>query len=375
MSNDTSANLQVELQQKLADIQEKLGILEGPLHIDDKQARIAELDGIMQDDQFWQEEQEKVAKLQQERTRLEREVSRFIKASKNLADCQELLEISSADDSVLPDIKKDVESLALEVRQIEMESLLSKAHDASNAIISINVGQGGIDSQDFAEMLMRMYKRYADRQGFAVDIVDIQYGEGAGIKSATLLVNGQYAYGFLKAEIGVHRLVRISPFDTNARRHTSFASVWVMPEIDDNIAIDIKTEDLRIDTFRAGGAGGQHVNKTDSAIRITHIPTNTVVSCQAERSQQKNRSTAMKLLKARLYELERKKQLLEKDKAEAEKMEASFGSQIRNYVLAPYRIVKDLRSGHESGNVDAVLDGDIQAFIEAFLLYQRSENN
>ena len=220
-------------------------------------------------------------------------------------------------------------------------------------------------------MLLRMYKRYAERQGYSVELMDIHYGEEAGIKSATILVLGGYAYGYLKSEIGVHRLVRISPFDSAARRHTSFVSVWVLPEVIGNIEIKIKSDDIRLDTFRAGGAGGQHVNKTDSAVRITYIPTNTVVTCQAGRSQTKNKFIAMKLLKAKLYDLEMKKKLAEKDKVEAAKMEASFGSQIRNYVLAPYQMAKDLRSGYEVGNVNAVLDGDLQPFIDAYLLYKK----
>jgi peptide chain release factor 2 len=225
-----------------------------------------------------------------------------------------------------------------------------------------------VDSQDFAEMLLRMYTRYAERRGYQVELLDIAPGEEAGVKSATIMITGEHAYGYLKAEVGVHRLVRISPFDSNARRHTSFAAVWVIPEVDDSFEIDIKPEDLRVDTYRAGGAGGQHVNKTESAVRLTHIPTNTVVACQSERSQIKNRSTAMKLLRSRLYDLEMKKRLAEKDKAEAEKLEASFGSQIRNYVLAPYRLAKDLRTNFEVGNVDAVLDGEIQPFIESVLM-------
>jgi peptide chain release factor 2 len=241
--------------------------------------------------------------------------------------------------------------------------------------MSINVGQGGVEAQDFVEMLLRMYRHYAESKRFSFEVSEIQPGEEAGLKSVTVLIGGAYAYGYLKAEVGVHRLVRISPFDANARRHTSFASVWVIPEIDDSIDIDIKTEDLRVDTYRAGGAGGQHVNKTDSAVRLTHLPTGLVVACQAERSQQKNRSTAMKLLRPKLYDLEMKKRLAERDKAEAEKMDASFGSQIRNYVLAPYRLVKDLRSGHEVGNVDAVLNGDIQPFIDAYLLHAQEQKS
>jgi peptide chain release factor 2 len=256
---------------------------------------------------------------------------------------------------------------------MELARMLDGEHDGNNAILELNVGQGGVDAADFTEMLLRMYTRYAERRGYSVELLDKAPAEEAGLKNASILVKGENAYGYLKAEQGVHRLVRISPFDGNARRQTSFAAVSVLPEIDDSIEVDIKKDDLEIQTMRAGGAGGQHVNKTESAVRIKHIPTDIVVVCRQERSQHKNRETAMKMLKAKLFEHEMKKQLAEKDKAEAAKMEASFGSQIRNYVLAPYRLAKDLRSGYEVGNVDAVLDGDIQPFIEAYLLYQSAE--
>ena len=271
----------------------------------------------------------------------------------------------------LSQLVSEFKKLEYKLHQIEIEQMLSGTTDKNNAILSINSGQGGIDSQDFAEILLRMYTRYAERHGYSVELMEFLPGEEAGIKNATILITGKFAYGYLKAEIGVHRLVRISPFDSNSRRHTSFCSIWAIPEIEDSIEIEIRPEDLRIDTFKSGGAGGQHVNKTESAIRITHIPTNTVVACQSERSQIKNRSTAMKILRSRLYDLEVKKRLANKNKAEAEKMEASFGSQIRNYVLAPYRLVKDLRTHHETGNVDAVLDGDIHQFIEMYLIYKK----
>lgn len=372
MTSKDTANLIYEIQRKLSAITGRLSSLGVATNIDEKKHRLIVLDQKIEEPGFWGD-QETASKVQKEKSDLKRELDRFNKAFTNHADYLELLELVKADEEAILDLDQDVAELDNLVSTMEMECMLSEEHDQNNAILSVNVGQGGVDSQDFSEMLLRMYKRYAERKGFEVTLMDLQPGEEAGIKSATVLIAGEYAYGYLKAEIGVHRLVRISPFDSGARRHTSFASVWVIPEIDDSIEVDIKPDDLRIDTFRAGGAGGQHVNKTDSAVRITHLPTNTVVACQAERSQIKNRSTAMKLLKARLYELEMRKRLAERDKAEAQKMEASFGSQIRNYVMAPYRLVKDLRTGYEVGNVDAVLDGDIQPFIEAFLLQKQSE--
>lgn len=250
--------------------------------------------------------------------------------------------------------------------------LLSGENDHRNAIVTIHPGAGGTESQDWAEMLLRMYLRWTEREGFKAVITDRLDGDGAGIKSATFEVNGEYAYGMLQSEVGVHRLVRISPFDSNARRHTSFASVFVYPEIDDTINIDIKPDDLRVDTFRAGGAGGQHVNRTDSAVRMVHLPTGIVVQCQNERSQHKNRDMAMKQLKARLYELELSKRRAETDKLEDSKADIKFGSQIRNYVLAPYRLVKDLRSKLGVGDVDSVLDGDIDPFIQAYLVWKKT---
>lgn len=246
--------------------------------------------------------------------------------------------------------------------------MLSGEHDACNAIFSINAGAGGTEAQDWADMLLRMYLRYFEKRGFKAELTDYQPGEEAGIKGATLTVAGDYAYGWLRAEIGIHRLVRISPFDSNARRHTSFCSVFVFPELPDDVEVEINEKDLKVDTYRSSGAGGQHVNKTDSAIRITHVPTGIVVACQNERSQHKNRATAMKQLKARLYELELRKKKEEASAIAGEKMEIGWGSQIRSYVLHPYRMVKDHRTSFESGNTDAVLDGDLDGFIEAFLL-------
>jgi peptide chain release factor 2 len=366
MNAKDTANLIYEIQRQLTDLEVRVTTVRKAIGFEQKVARLDSIDEKMAAPDFW--DGKASAAIQQEKSHLSREIERFKKAQDNLADYKELIDLVKDDESSLSELGRDVADLDDLVHTIELERMLSGDHDQNNAILSINVGSGGVDSQDFSEILLRMYKRYAERRGYEITLMDLAEGEGAGIKSATILVSGRYAFGYLKAEIGVHRLVRISPFDSNARRHTSFASVWVIPEIDDSIEVDIDTEDLRIDTFRSGGAGGQHVNKTDSAVRITHLPTNTVVVCQAERSQIKNRATAMKLLKARLYELEMRKRLAERDKAEAQKLEASFGSQIRNYVMAPYRLVKDLRTSVEVGNVDAVLDGDIQVFIEAYLL-------
>lgn len=370
MTSKDTANLIYELQRKLISLASRLEALRIALKIEDKAERLVKLEEEIASPNFW-ESQENASRVQKESSAIKRELESYHRALGNQKDYEELIELVKDDESAVLELDRDVEELENVVKTMEMECMLSEEHDQNNAILSVNVGQGGVDSQDFSEMLLRMYRRYAERKGFSVVVMDLQPGEEAGIKSATIMISGPYAYGYLKAEVGVHRLVRISPFDAGARRHTSFASVWVLPEIDDTIDVDIKPDDLRVDTFRSGGAGGQHVNKTDSAVRITHIPTNTVVVCQAERSQIKNRATAMKLLKAKLYELEMRKRLAERDKAESQKLEASFGSQIRNYVMAPYRIVKDLRTGHEAGNVDGVLDGDIQPFIDAYLLHKQ----
>ncbi len=260
------------------------------------------------------------------------------------------------------------------IRQLELARMLSDPKDRNNAIVEFNAGAGGVESMDWAAMLYRMYVRYCERRGWKVEEADYQPGEEAGIKSASLIIRGEFAYGYLKGEAGVHRLVRISPFDANARRHTSFASVWVFPELEDNIDIDLKESDVREDVYRSSGAGGQKVNKTSSAVRLTHIPTGIIVAIQNERSQHANRDVAWKILRARLYEVEKRKREAERDKVEASKMDISFGSQIRNYVLAPYRMVKDLRSGVETGNADAVLDGDLDQFVEPYLLGVRRKD-
>ena len=283
-----------------------------------------------------------------------------------------MFELAREGEDMAGDIDRDVKTYAEYVDRLETAMLLSGENDALSAIVTIHPGAGGTESQDWAEMLLRMYLRWTERHGFQAAITDRLEGEGAGIKSVTFEVNGEKAYGLLQSEAGIHRLVRISPFDANARRHTSFASVFVYPQVDDEIKIDIKLDDLRIDTFRSSGAGGQHVNMTDSAVRITHFPTKTVVQCQNERSQHKNRETAMKQLRAKLYDLELEKKRAETRKTEDSKLEASFGSQIRNYVLAPYRLVKDLRSKLSLGDVDRVLEGDLDPLIHAYLVWRKT---
>lgn len=277
---------------------------------------------------------------------------------------------SEGDASIVADVATQLPDLARGVRQMEIARMLSGPEDKTDAILTIHPGAGGVDAQDWAEMLMRMYLRWCERKGFKTEVLDLQPGDEAGIKDVSIAVRGAYAYGFMRAEGGVHRLIRISPFDSNARRHTAFASVFVVPELDDDVGdIEIKPEDLEVDTLRSGGKGGQHVNKTESAIRLTHVPTGIIVKCQAERSQHKNRSTAMKMLRGRLYELERqKREAAFAQSYSSDKMEIGFGSQIRSYTLAPYRLVKDERTDEKTGNVDAVLDGDLDDFVEAYLL-------
>jgi len=285
-----------------------------------------------------------------------------------LKDLKDIIEIAGPDDaSSLEHFKNDIARLKKKMEALEFKTLLSGDADKSNAILSINAGAGGTESCDWAAVLLRMYTRWAEDKGYAITVIDTMAGEEAGIKNTTIIIKGEYAYGYLKSESGVHRLVRISPFDSNSRRHTSFASVDVIPEVADDIQIDIKEDDLRIDTYRAGGKGGQHVNKTDSAVRITHIPSGIVVQCQSERSQFKNKSTSMKILKAKLYEVERMKKSKVIENAYDSKKEIAWGSQIRSYVLHPYSMVKDHRTLHETGKSDAVLNGEIDGFIEAYL--------
>ena len=316
---------------------------------------------------------EKSQTVMRERKRLEDMLSTEAELARRISDVDAYFELAREGEDVSADLQREVASLRERVERLETETLLSGENDARNAIVTIHPGAGGTESQDWAEMLLRMYLRWAERQGFQTVLNDYQPGEEAGIKSATFTVNGEYAYGLLTSEIGVHRLVRMSPFDQAKRRHTSFASVFVSPEIDESIQVDIKPEDLRVDTYRSGGKGGQHVNTTDSAVRITHLSTGIVVSCQNERSQHKNRERAMSMLRSRIYEYELEKKRAATKKIEDSKLDIDFGSQIRSYVLAPYRMVKDLRTRVEMGDVDRVLDGDLQPFIRAYLRMRRQE--
>jgi peptide chain release factor 2 len=308
-----------------------------------------------------------------ERKRLEDMLSTEAELARRISDLDAYFELGREGENVSADLRREIGSLRERVEKLETETLLSGENDARNAIVTIHPGAGGTESQDWAEMLLRMYMRWAERQGFQTVLNDYQPGEEAGIKSATFTVTGDYAYGLLTSEIGVHRLVRMSPFDQAKRRHTSFASVFVSPEIDESIQVDIKPEDLRVDTYRSGGKGGQHVNTTDSAVRITHLPTNIVVCCQNERSQHKNRERAMSMLRSRIYEFELEKKRAASKKIEDSKLDIDFGSQIRSYVLAPYRMVKDVRTRMEMGDVDRLLDGDLQPFIRAYLMMRRQE--
>ena len=308
----------------------------------------------------------------QERKRLEETLASEARVAGMISDLDTLFELSREGEPVDQEIRQELHKFAQHIDQLETEMLLAGENDFRSAIVEIHPGAGGTESQDWAEMLERMYLRWAERQGYNTVITDRLEGEGAGIKSVTFEVNGENAYGLLESEVGVHRLVRISPFDANARRHTSFASVFVYPQVDDEIKIEVKPEDLRVDTFRAGGRGGQHVNRTDSAVRMVHLPTGIVVQCQNERSQHKNRDMALKQLRARLYQHELEKRREEERKLEASKADINFGSQIRSYVLAPYRLVKDHRTKLGVGDVDRVLDGDLDAFLHAWLVYKKT---
>ena len=310
-----------------------------------------------------------------ERSALEESLKGHGAVSAKVEDAEVLLELAQEeeDEAAGKEVGQVLENLEDELSRLEALRLLSQPEDENSAIVSINAGAGGTDAQDWAEMLVRQYTRFAERRGFEVRILDLQEGDEAGIKGATFEVNGTKAYGYLKGESGIHRLVRISPFDANHRRHTSFASVFVSPQVEDDIEIEINEADLRIDVFRASGAGGQHVNKTSSAVRMTHLPTGVVVQCQNEKSQHRNKDIALKVLKARLYEMELQKREEEKRQIHESHQEIAWGSQIRSYVLAPYRLVKDHRTGAEMGNVDAVLDGDLEKFIQAYLVWRAED--
>jgi len=302
-----------------------------------------------------------------ERSLLSAPLQAWRKQLAELDDAEVYLELADDEAEAAGEAELKLKDIEEALHRLDLERTLGGEHDPGNAIVTIHPGAGGTEAQDWAEMLVRQYLRWCERRGYKTEIVEYQPGEGAGVKSATFTVEGPYAYGYLKSEAGVHRLVRISPFDANARRHTSFCSVFVFPQIEDDVEVEIDESDLRIDTYRSSGAGGQHVNKTDSAVRLTHLPTGIVVACQNERSQHKNKATAMKILRARLYELEMQKQQERIDALHSTKKEIAWGSQIRSYVLHPYRMVKDHRTGHETGNTDAVLDGNLDEFIEEYL--------
>lgn len=319
---------------------------------------------------FW-DDQESAQKVVQQRSRIEKALARQQAFETGVSDAEVLFEFAAEDADSATELESLITRLDKEVGEAEIESLLSGETDANNAICSIQAGAGGTDAQDFAQMLLRMYLRWCEKRGFKAEIIDEQSGSEAGLKSATFRVEGDYAYGLLSTEAGVHRLVRISPFNSGGSRETSFASMFVSPEIDENIEVNIEDKDLRVDTYRSTGAGGQHVNTTDSAVRITHMPTGIVVTCQNQRSQIQNRAVAMQVLRSKLYELELEKRLAGAAELEATKQDISFGSQIRNYVLHPYRLVKDTRTKHETSDVDAVLDGDIDEFIQEFLLFKK----
>ncbi len=306
------------------------------------------------------------------RRRLEEGLETDERLARRLADLNAYFELAREGENVAAELRSEIDGLRQELNGLETATLLAGENDRLNAIVTLHPGAGGVESQDWAEMLLRMYKRWAERRGFKFDLVDYQAGEEAGLKSATFTGTGEYAYGLLASEIGVHRLVRISPFDSAARRHTSFASVFVSPEIDESITIEIKPEELKVETYRSTGKGGQHVNTTDSAVRITHLPTNTVAQCQNERSQHRNREMAMKVLRSKLYELELLKRREAAEKLEDSKGDIAFGNQIRSYVLHPYRMVKDHRTKLEVGDAERVLDGDLDEFIKAYLISRRS---
>jgi len=343
----------------------------GIFDIDRKTKRLDELETQSQNPSAWNDHKE-MQKINQEKTLLSKSVGDFEALVRRAADGNALLEmvIEAEDEDLFKELKSEVVEMQKTIRDLEVKSLLSGRMDGNNTFLSIHSGAGGTESQDWAEILLRMYTRYAERQGYKTEVLSINYGEEAGIKSATLNIQGPFAYGYLKAENGVHRLVRISPFDANARRHTSFASVTVWPEVDDDVEVVIKDEDVRVDTYRASGAGGQHVNKTDSAIRLTHAPTGIVIACQNQRSQHENRAYAYKMLRAALYEIELKKLQKEKEEVDAQKKANEWGSQIRSYVLHPYQLLKDHRTGFESGQPSQVLDGELTEVIESYLKSQ-----
>ncbi len=357
----------LELKGKVEELRERFEDIKKILDLKKLKEELKKIDESMSSRDFW-EDQEKAKQVVQRRKWLEETVSSVEEMERSLKDIEELSEAVLEEDSETWTIISDeLEEIEKNLKELELKTYLSGEMDSKNAYLTIQAGAGGTEACDWADMLFRMYRRWAERKGYDIEIVDVTPDDVAGVKSVTMLIKGPYAYGYLKGEQGVHRLVRISPFDANARRHTSFAAVSVMPQIDEDINVEIKDEDLKIETFRASGAGGQYVNKTDTAVRITHIPTGIVVTCQQERSQFQNKRKALELLKAKLYQLEQQKLKERKKQYEGEKTDIGWGHQIRSYVFHPYRMIKDLRTGYETGNVEAVMDGEIDEFIEEYL--------
>ena len=342
---------------------------EGIFDIEGKEKKLDEIGKMMSDPSFWDSNGENQVILK-ERTAILNTISPWKQEQKELEEMNILLQLieEQRDEKEAQELLKRIQKSEEAVKQMEFQRMLGGEHDPRNAIVSINAGAGGTEAQDWSEMLLRMYLRWSERRGFQTEIIDILAGEEAGIKNVTFTVDGAYAYGYLKAEVGIHRLVRTSPFDAGARRHTSFASVFVIPEVPDDILIAIDEKDLKIDTYRSSGAGGQHVNKTDSAVRITHLPSGIVVQCQNERSQHKNKAMALKILKARLYEKEMKEKEEKLEELHSSKKEIAWGSQIRSYIMHPYKMVKDHRTNRVNHDADRVMDGDITEFMEAYLL-------
>ncbi len=357
-----------ELKPRLSELSEKLDQMEASLEVSRKEEKIAELEYKMGEPTFW-DDAEAAQKINQELADLKGSVDKYKALREKYDDAATLLEmgLEEKDESMEADVKAELDAIADGLEALQLEVLLSAPYDANNAILTLHAGAGGTEAQDWTQMLLRMYGRWAERHGFAVETADLLPGDEAGVKSATLFIKGHNAYGFLKSEKGIHRLVRISPFDAQARRHTSFSACDIMPEIDDNVDVNINMSDIRVDTYRASGAGGQHINKTSSAVRMTHEPTGIVVQCQNERSQLQNREQCLKMLRAKLFELEMEKKEAELAKLEGDQQKIEWGSQIRSYVFQPYTMVKDHRTGCETGNVQAVMDGELDPFIRAYL--------